>query len=172
MQANSDSDDSGSDVDAESKHKMKKQKREHKEKKQHKQRNTAETRRHDEKSSDEASPRSVMPAVMATAKPNAAVTQPLLTVNVPSPPISPRLAACRTLPYQYRNQSSPCLSSYVPAGEMFGGERLKPGLNISPRKLEKSPVSPSSIGPSPSPRRFTIGPALPPRFCLDGNNWP
>ena len=106
----------------------------------------------------ELSPKSIIPspAASASALAEAARAAPesasRLTVST-SPALSPRLAACRTLPLQYRTSLDP---------RWGDGERLKPGLNISPRKLEKSPAS--------SPASSSIGPAWmgPPSFRLDG----
>lgn len=143
---------------AQKKHKAQKEHKEHKKKRREDKRRDKH-RGKDKASDTERSPRSIAStlAVVPPAKGGLSVTvaPPL------SPTISPRLSACRTLPAEYR--SSPTYPSTFEG--TYHGQPLKPGLNLSPRKLPVSPSS-SSVGPTPSPARPMIGPTMPPSFRL------
>lgn len=147
---------------------LKKQKRErsHKEKKRHnhgqKKKKQNSRYKDEERHTIEESPRSIMappPDLLTTIQAKAG-----LAVVLPSPPVSPRMFS-----YSLPSPSGVLPSAFALQSEAtFGGEPLKPGLNISPRMQPASPSSPFGI----SRCRFPLSPAVLPSFRLDGSSWP
>ena len=112
---------------------------------------------------DDTSPRSTF-ALTPAMQAKACTASPHLTVTISGWEVA---VAKHLSAEECRSPPSPSI-----VGATRNGEFLKPGLNISPRKLEKSPTSPLGLGGSTaSLPRHRLGGGVIPVFRLDGS-WP